>query len=133
MAAAQTNEGQIVSVPGVVLLRQPDVRVEGVALRGSPDERGGGEALPVGPVQALLGLVQAQRGGPHAHPVRVRVVLAQLGPVHALHGPAGIFDGESVRLLRRGPLVSTPGRGSKVFGSFLYNLIENQSHEKRPF
>jgi len=87
-------------VPWVVLLRQPDVRMERIALRGSANEGRGGEALPVGAVQALLGLVQAERGGPHAHPVRVRVVLHHLWSVHPLHGPTRIFDGEGVRFLR---------------------------------
>ena len=52
--------------------------MERIALRGSANEGRGGEALSVVAVQALLGLVQAERGGPHAHPVRVRVVLHHL-------------------------------------------------------
>jgi hypothetical protein len=96
--STDTNE----HVPGVVLLRQPHMRVEGVALGWSPDEGRGGETFPVGgPVEALLRLVEAERGGPHAHPVRVVrvVVVLQLGAVHPLHGAARVLDGKCVRLL----------------------------------
>lgn len=79
--------------------------MERVALGGPPDEGGGRQALAVGrpAVQALLGLVEAERGGAHAHPVRVVrvVVVLQVGAVHSVYGAARILDGKGVGFLFR--------------------------------